>query len=651
MSLPADLSRPVRATALRIRVQRALNGGSIFALVGLGIAGLAVALMKTGALIEARAMPWLIAAAICPFVGAVLGMARPLRPWLAAKLLDRSHGLDDRVTNALSFSALPASERTPFMDAAIEDARLHAKTLSAKRAMPIRPPRDLVAVFGLGAGVALLSLLEVPSFVEERVVTGGGIVPVVLHADDLDAFETQLRERLGDPETPDEVRAAARELNQLIEDLVDRRLDRAETLRRIEELERQLSQTRPASPELLRDSLAQLGRDLQRAFLADELSSALRDADAARAEAEMRKLAERLRTERPSRAELDRLRRALERAAQNRPDDRREELERQEEEVERLLRRQREKQEVTPQERRLLQRRQRELEQLRREHQRAMEQRRQLERLQRELQQAAEALGQQQQSQAADQLDRGAQDLNRMAREQMTDEEMRQLQQQLAQLRELVRQARQRQAQNGQGQQQNQDGRGQGGQSRMDRFVLRARGQGEGEGIPIGVPGQRGQQGEQGQRGGQGQQGGQGGQDSDSEQQRMLVLGGQGQGNAVLELPGMGQQPGLGSRGTGPANRGPGAGIGHDPTMLDDPTRLGGNTRTVRVEGQHGERGPVRSEVIPSAAQRGFASRDYRDVYTEYSNHAEEVLEQDEIPPGYRSYVRRYFQLIRPRDE
>src|SRR5690606_7913889 len=110
-------------------------------------------------------------------------------------------------------------------------------------------------------------------------------VPVVLHADDLDAFETQLRERLGDPETPDEVRAAARELNQLIEDLVDRRLDRAETLRRIEELERQLSQTRPASPELLRDSLAQLGRDLQRAFLADELSSALRDADAARAEA------------------------------------------------------------------------------------------------------------------------------------------------------------------------------------------------------------------------------------------------------------------------------------------------------------------------------------------------------------------------------
>ena len=29
---------------------------------------------------------------------------------------------------------------------------------------------------------------------------------------------------------------------------------------------------------------------------------------------------------------------------------------------------------------------------------------------------------------------------------------------------------------------------------------------------------------------------------------------------------------------------------------------------------------------------------------------AEEALKQDEIPAGYRFYVRRYFDLIRPRD-
>jgi len=69
----------------------------------------------------------------------------------------------------------------------------------------------------------------------------------------------------------------------------------------------------------------------------------------------------------------------------------------------------------------------------------------------------------------------------------------------------------------------------------------------------------------------------------------------------------------------------------------------------MRVEGEHRE-GPTRSEVILGAADRGFVSRDYRRVYTEYQQHADEVLEQDEIPAGYRFYVRRYFQLIRPRE-
>jgi hypothetical protein len=82
--------------------------------------------------------------------------------------------------------------------------------------------------------------------------------------------------------------------------------------------------------------------------------------------------------------------------------------------------------------------------------------------------------------------------------------------------------------------------------------------------------------------------------------------------------------------------------------MLDDPTRLGGDNRNVRVEGEQSA-GETRSEVILSAADRGFASRGYRDVYTDYEDHAEEVLERDEVPQGYRFYVRRYFQLIRPR--
>ena len=60
--------------------------------------------------------------------------------------------------------------------------------------------------------------------------------------------------------------------------------------------------------------------------------------------------------------------------------------------------------------------------------------------------------------------------------------------------------------------------------------------------------------------------------------------------------------------------------------------------------------GPSRSQVIREAGQHGFASRDYEQVHADYSRHAEAVLERDQVPGGYRFYVRRYFQLIRPRE-
>lgn len=642
------LRGPLARTALRVRLQRAADAGSLFLLVGLGLAGLVVALTKTAALPEADAWPYLIAAAALPALAAFGGLARRVSPLLAAKLLDRAHDLNDRVGNAVSFAAEP--DRTAFMDAAIEDARQHASALRPARAMPLRAPMELAIALGLAVGVGGLAILEVPRTWEERIVHGG-IVPVFVHADELEAYESHLRELLADPETDERVRAAAEDFNRIVEDLADERLDREESLRRIADLERRLAEARPADQELLADALRELGEDLRRSALADELSAALRDADADRAEDEMRQLAAQLRQD-PRRQDLESLRRALERAAERRAEDRSQQIEQAEEEIERLLQRQREQQrEASPQEQRLLQRRRRELDQLRREHQEAQERQRQLDRLRRELSQSAQSLQQRDQQRAADDLDRGAEDLNRMARQQMSQEEMQQLQQQLEQLREAIRRAQQRQAQNGQqGQQgqQQQQGRGQRGQGQMDRFVLRARGQGDGEGTPIQMPGQGGQQGQAGQGGqGQGQQGeqGQGGQ-----QQQTLTLGGDGPSNAILEVPGMGQaQQQQGGQGDGPQLPGPGAGTGHDETLLDEASRLAGDRRTVRVEGDQSE-GPSRSEVIRSSGQRGFASRSYRDTYTDYRGHAEEVLERDEVPPGRRFFVRRYFQLIRPRE-
>ncbi|MES1205213.1 MAG: hypothetical protein ABUS79_04675 [Pseudomonadota bacterium] len=59
--------------------------------------------------------------------------------------------------------------------------------------------------------------------------------------------------------------------------------------------------------------------------------------------------------------------------------------------------------------------------------------------------------------------------------------------------------------------------------------------------------------------------------------------------------------------------------------------------------------GPSRAQVIGAAGARGFASAEYRHVFDDYAGAVEESLDATVVPPGRRSLVRRYFQLIRPR--
>jgi hypothetical protein len=77
--------------------------------------------------------------------------------------------------------------------------------------------------------------------------------------------------------------------------------------------------------------------------------------------------------------------------------------------------------------------------------------------------------------------------------------------------------------------------------------------------------------------------------------------------------------------------------------------RIGGSYQDERLRGAHGE-GPSRSQVIEGASQTGFASAPYRRVYADYRAHAEQLLERDDVPAGERFYVRRYFDLVQPRD-
>lgn len=115
---------------------------------------------------------------------------------------------------------------------------------------------------------------------------------------------------------------------------------------------------------------------------------------------------------------------------------------------------------------------------------------------------------------------------------------------------------------------------------------------------------------------------------------------------------GSGQGQGNGGQGGKDPGQGPGWGTGHDENVQGKQgTNPKMGTQDSQIQGNDTGQGGSRSEVILGAAERGFANKGYTKVYREYHTVAEESLNKDEIPGGYRFYVRRYFQLIRPRDE
>jgi hypothetical protein len=211
-------------------------------------------------------------------------------------------------------------------------------------------------------------------------------------------------------------------------------------------------------------------------------------------------------------------------------------------------------------------------------------------------------------------LESAAEDVNRMGKQQQTDEQKKEMLKRLQELREVLRQ------------------QGKGGKDQMDRmqrFGERARGGGK-------QPGQNGKPG------------------NGTKPGELRLSRGQADGPGIdVPMPGSSPAAGEGKPGADgqPGGEvGKGYGQGHDDQLAGDPTKLQGKTQDVTAAGVDSGQGAASAEVIYGAAERGFVGKGYQKVFTDYQTVAEQVMTQDEIPPGYRFYVRRYFQLIRPRD-
>ncbi|HKO49315.1 MAG TPA: hypothetical protein VJV79_16390 [Polyangiaceae bacterium] len=624
----AVLRRAARRAGRRARAAAVFRRITLLLPLPLGYGVLALTLVKAFRLDMASQRGWWLLG-VAPLLVFLVGVGRALfthrSSWGGSIALDQFHGFHDRVTSALAFSQVPVAERTPLMQAAIEDGVALAGRLDPRRAVPIRLPRELGVVVGLLLGLCALSLLEVRTL--RQLPPPPAFEPMVMSADDIDLFRDVAKELQAKNDDPNAL-VAVRRFNQLVEDIAEHRLNRHEVFQRMGELERDLKDNLELDRDARDDGLKGLARELEKSGLSRATATALDQKQLADAEKALRELAEKLKKKegRPSAAELDKLRQALEKASrsteerQKSIDQRRRELE--DEHKSLLKKKNNEKPDAgaSPDLDKKLADNERRLEHLDREKNRAERSQKQMSELDKQLAQAARDL-MRDAGQSARDLEQGAQDINRMAKQEQSEQQKQELLKKLQEMRELMRQ------------------QGKGGKDQMQRlqkFGQRARGQsGAGQGQP-------------GDGQGEGQQGG--------KKDGPLRLG-SGPGSVSIDIPVPVSQSGQGQgkpSGDQPGGSEPSAssnyGTGHDPNLAGDASDLKGKTKDVTAAGADTGQGAASSQVIYGAAERGFVGRGYKQVFTDYQTVAERALNQDEIPSGYRFYVRRYFQLIRPRE-
>jgi len=603
----------------RLRHRAALARLSVLLPLPFVYAAVALAAIKVLGL-GAQAETRLVLGGIGLFAGVVLAVLfawfrRPPR-WAGALLLDAHHGLQGRLATALELAETPPAERSSLAALAIEDGVVACRELDPRRAVPVPLPRELAWTAPLLALVVAIGLFEIRT---ERVIPPPpSFEPLVLSGDDLELFG-QMAEQLAEEAQDPGSLAAIRRFNTLVEDIAARRLDRKEALSRLSELDAELGRALDAEREARELGLDGVARELKRSGLTRAAAQALEERRLEDAEKALRELAERLKRKdkKPSAAELARLRQAMERASRASSDRLRAiEARRQELEAERksLLRKHAKDPKALETNPAVADNR-RKLERLERDKAQATAAARELSELDRQLAEAAreleEALGK-----SAEHVERGAEDVKRMAQKALSEKEKRELLQRLRDLKEIVRR------------------QGQGGaerQRQISRFTRRARGE----------------------RGGGGDQPGK-------------AAGGRSvPGVEIVPLPKITRIPGQGAASSAQGERGGGdargsgdqaragteAGKGHDTNVRGEATAPpAGDTRDVTAAGIDTGEGTASAEVIYGAAERGFVGKPYREIFVQYETVAEEALEKDQIPPGHRFYVRRYFQLIRPRE-
>ena len=447
---------------------------------------------------------------------------------------------------------------------------------------------------------------------------------VTLDPDDrayLDALLAELKAVAKRDRVP-ELEDFAKQVEQLLKDAELGKISKEQLLDTFATAQDKLSKHGEPDPADINKQLAEMGKELAKDQVTKELGNALQKNDLDKAQQELEKLAEKLDNKQLSDKDKDQLAKQLEKVAkqmdqkeQQQDKKQQDQQQKLEEEVRRLEKKK--DQAKTEQDKleaeRQLNKKKDELKKLDKdsEDKQQSAQRQALKRLSKDMSKAAENLQKPQKSddqkqdqeqrdqQASQKLKEAARETGKVDQDQRKQATQKKMSSQMDDLREAMRRAKQK------GNKSGQDPFGK--QGKNQDFAQRARGQ-KGQG--------------QAWKPGQGQPG-------------------QGQG----------KQQGQGQGSGGQGSNGKEWGTGHDDNLVGDPTQKSGNTKDDSLQGAQGTSGGGTRETILSAAQKGFASQRYKDVYGKYHQIVEEVMRNEKLPSSYKYYVKRYFAKIHPSTE
>jgi len=624
----ADLQpirRVVARARRRLRLQAALEGATTAGILAVAAALVALWLWRMERLSPGEAV-LLVAAAVALVVAGALVLA--LRRHSAATVatrLDRASGLADRLGTALDFERRVASESHPeiqaLMRAAIDDALRHVARANVRAAAPFRTPRDLRALSAfvvVGAAIAGLAFHPAPPPLPLalRGTAPGANPPVAppepesLDPEDVD-YQKQFVEEMTQiaADTQDEnLKQLTDELQRLLDQAAKGQISKQALLEQMDALERKYALGGSNNLDKLLGGLKDMGQDLKKNKVTQRLGEALEKGDMEAAQKELERLADQIEKGEMKPEEQKQLSEALQKAADKAAEKDKKEAEREQkaaakkvkdkqDEIRRLEKKVAQNQN-DEESKRTLEREKRELDRLEREQkqQQETEPKRELQRLSRNMKNAAENMKEKNKNNSSQQIKNTGEDLKRITQKMKNQQNQKRVQSQMRDLKDAISRAKPRK---GNGKKSMSEAMR---EQRIQEWERRAGGL-------RGNPGAWRQTGEgQGQNGQNGQNG-------------------NGQN---------GQQ--VGER----------WGTEHDPNLTDDPTRMA-NPKFAddQLKGREGQ-GASRRETILSSAQKGFAQTSYRKVYADYKKVVEEVINQEKVPQGYKYYVKRYFQRIKP---